>query len=142
MFSWDIVREHQRGMSLCNTFFILCACFNIITQVLGIEPSIKQYQSHSQLGFSFKNWTLRFLLSALWASNFIKKETLAQVFSCEFCEISKYTFSYMTHPVAASSSQIRAFLICFMSPRIFTGPNGIQRRDICGNVFNLTGNFQ
>ena len=24
--------------------------------------------------------------------NFIKKETLAQVFSCEFCEISKNTF--------------------------------------------------
>ena len=27
---------------------------------------------------------------------FIKKETLAQVFSCEFCEISKNTFSYRT----------------------------------------------
>ena len=26
------------------------------------------------------------------AHNFIKKETLAQVFSCEFCEISKNTF--------------------------------------------------
>ena len=26
-----------------------------------------------------------------WACNFIKKETLAQVFSCEFCEISKNT---------------------------------------------------
>ena len=35
-------------------------------------------------------------------SNFIKKETLAQVFSCEFCEISKNTFSYRTPPVAAS----------------------------------------
>ena len=34
--------------------------------------------------------------------NFIKKETLAQVFSCEFCEISKNTFSYRTPPVAAS----------------------------------------
>ena len=33
---------------------------------------------------------------------FIKKETLAQVFSCEFCEISKNTFSYRTPPVAAS----------------------------------------
>ena len=30
------------------------------------------------------------------ACNFIKKETLAQVFSCEFCEISKNTFSYRT----------------------------------------------
>ena len=26
------------------------------------------------------------------ACNFIKRETLAQVFSCEFCEISKTTF--------------------------------------------------
>ena len=36
------------------------------------------------------------------ACNFIKKETPAQVFSCEFCEISKNTFSYRTPPVAAS----------------------------------------
>ena len=36
------------------------------------------------------------------AYNFIKKETLAQVLSCEFCEISKNTFSYRTPPVAAS----------------------------------------
>ena len=34
--------------------------------------------------------------------NFIKKLTLVQVFSCEFCEISKSTFFYKTHPVAAS----------------------------------------
>ena len=37
-----------------------------------------------------------------WASNFIKKETLAQVFSCEFCEISKNTFLHRTPLVAAS----------------------------------------
>ena len=36
------------------------------------------------------------------ACNFVKKETLAQVFSCEFCEISKDTFSYRTPPVAVS----------------------------------------
>ena len=34
--------------------------------------------------------------------NFIKKATLAQVFSCEFCEISKNTFSYRSPRVAAS----------------------------------------
>ena len=34
--------------------------------------------------------------------NFIKKETLAQVFSCEFCEISKSNFSYRAPPVVAS----------------------------------------
>ena len=31
-----------------------------------------------------------------WAWNFIKKETLAQVFSCEFCKICKKTFSIKT----------------------------------------------
>ena len=34
--------------------------------------------------------------------NFIKKETPARVFSCEFCEISKNNLHYRTHPVAAS----------------------------------------
>ena len=34
--------------------------------------------------------------------NFIKKENLAQMFSCKFSEISKNTFSYRTPPVAAS----------------------------------------
>ena len=33
---------------------------------------------------------------------FIKKETLAQVFSCEFCKISKSTFPHRTPLVAAS----------------------------------------
>ena len=36
------------------------------------------------------------------ACNFIKKETLTQVFSCEFFEISNNNFSYRTVPVAAS----------------------------------------
>ena len=36
------------------------------------------------------------------ACKFIKKETLTQVFSCEFFEISKNTFSYRTPLVAAS----------------------------------------
>ena len=36
------------------------------------------------------------------ACSFIKKETLAQVFSCEFCEIFKNNFFQRTRPVAAS----------------------------------------
>ena len=38
--------------------------------------------------------------------SFIKIETLAQVFSYEFCEISEKSFSYRTPPVAASGSSI------------------------------------
>ena len=33
----------------------------------------------------------------------LKKETLAQVFYCEFCEISKNTFFHRTPLVAAAS---------------------------------------
>ena len=33
--------------------------------------------------------------------SFLIKETLGLVFSCEYWEISKNTFSYRTHPVAA-----------------------------------------
>ena len=36
------------------------------------------------------------------ASNFIKKETLVQVFSCRICEISRNTFFHRTPLVAAS----------------------------------------
>ena len=46
------------------------------------------------------------------ASNFIKKESLAQVLSFEFCEIFKNAFFYRTTPVAASDyfSTIHIFL--------------------------------
>ena len=46
---------------------------------------------------NFAKFTGKHLCKSLFllqpqACNFIKKETLAQVFSCEFCEISKNTF--------------------------------------------------
>ena len=42
------------------------------------------------------------LFSEAEACNFIKKEALAQGFSCESSEIAKNTFSFRTLPVAAS----------------------------------------
>ena len=42
--------------------------------------------------------------------NFILKETLAQVLSCEFCEISEKTFFHRT-PVAASDSYRLSYFI-------------------------------
>ena len=41
--------------------------------------------------------------SVVIITNFIQKETLAQVFSCEVCEISKNTFFYRTTLVVASA---------------------------------------
>ena len=46
--------------------------------------------------------SLFFNKAADQACNFIKKETLAQVFSSQFCKISKSTFSYRSLPLTAS----------------------------------------
>ena len=56
---------------------------------------------------NFTKFTGKHLCQSLFfnkACNFIKKEDLAQVFSCEFYEISKNTFFYRT-PLAAASVQ-------------------------------------
>ena len=45
------------------------------------------------------------------ACNFIKKDTLAQIFSCECCEISKNTFFYRTPLVAASELRITGHIL-------------------------------
>ena len=42
--------------------------------------------------------------------NFIKKETLAHVFFCEFCEISKNTILHRTPLVAASENTLLKFI--------------------------------
>ena len=46
------------------------------------------------------------------ACNFIKKETLAQAFSYEFCEVSKNTFFYRTPLLAASCYYINGSIYC------------------------------
>ena len=54
------------------------------------------------------------------AYNFIKKESLAQVFSCKFCEISKNTFFYRTPPVAASENE-HYYLTSVFIQKLFKG---------------------
>ena len=56
---------------------------------------------------------LQFILQA-YACNFIKKQTLAQVFSCEFCKISKNTFFHGTPLVAIS-----VFPRCYVAKQLF-----------------------
>ena len=74
-----------------------------MTETVGQRYSVKKmFLEISQN--SQQNTCARVSLSKLQAEacNFIKKETLAQVFSSEFCEVSKNTFSYGTPLVAAS----------------------------------------
>ena len=59
---------------------------------------------------NFTKFTEKHLCQSLLFNkvDFIKKETLAQVFSCKFCEISKNTFLYRT-PLAAASEVTEFF---------------------------------
>ena len=58
---------------------------------------ISQNSQKNRVSFSIKLQALDNFV----ACNFIKKETLAQTFSCEFCEISKNTF--FTKPLWATA---------------------------------------
>ena len=51
---------------------------------------------------NFAKFTGKQLRSTTLLKKRDKKETLAQMFSCKFCEISKSTFSYRTPPAVAS----------------------------------------
>ena len=50
----------------------------------------------------FAKFTGKHLCQSLFLINFFQKAALAQVFFCEFCDISKNTFSHRTPPVATS----------------------------------------
>ena len=88
---------------ICRTLF-LRASFN--AEAVARRCSIKklfleisqnlQENSCSRVSFLMK-------LQTEEVCNFVKKETLAQVFSCEFFKISKNTFSYRTPSVATSN---------------------------------------
>ena len=78
----------------------------------------------------FGRWLLCSLLVRRWsirkalACHFIKKESLAQVFSCEFCKISKNNFFHRTPLVAASVFNLKFFILvlrhmfCWPKPSI------------------------
>ena len=61
-------------------------------------------------------------VAGLRTATSLKKETLAQVFSCEFCEISTNTFSYRTPQVAVSAK------LCF---EVMTELKGFQVINNC-----------
>ena len=70
------------------------------------------------------------------ACNFIKKESLAQVFSCEFCEISKNTFYCRTPLVAAASGMLAILKAFYMTSKYWTtrgfllSPAGLERETL------------
>ena len=69
-------------------------CLEAVAQRCFVKKVLLEISQNSQ-----ENTCAR---ASFLIKNFIKEEALTQVFSCEFCEISKNTFPYRTPPVAAS----------------------------------------
>ena len=66
---------------------------------------------------NFAKFTGKHLCQCLFfpeACNFIKKETLAQVFPCEFCEISKNIFFHRTPLVAVYANEKKRNSIIYL----------------------------
>ena len=88
-----------------DTFFTEHLC----VAVLNVRSSRPEVFCNKRVLRNVTNFTGKHLCKSLFFNkvsgltcNFIKKETQAQVFSCESCEISKNTFFHRTHLVAAS----------------------------------------
>ena len=76
-----------------------------VNQYLLTSQWVAQLQKQSSRGVLWKKCSYRF--SKIHRKTPVPKETLAQVFSCEFWEISKNNFFYRTILVAASATWIR-----------------------------------
>ena len=79
--------------------FIHNFIYQEFTQNTSFRSSHRRCSVRKGVFRNFAKFTGKHLCQSLFfnkvaglACNFIKKETLAQVFSCEFCEISKNTF--------------------------------------------------
>ena len=68
----------------------------------------------------------------------LKKETLAQVFSSEFCETSKNTYSYRTPPVAtASVLKSGGYKIKSLTKELYISDEHFVKRGLCYIFHNL-----
>ena len=72
----------------------------------SVKKVFLEISQNSQENTCARDYFLIKLQAKAW--NFIKKESLTQVFSC-FCEISKNNFYYRAPPVAASVDNFQEF---------------------------------
>ena len=109
----NLFLHFMRNMSIISAFImqdlnIFCP-WKLIKNIYEINHRSSRPDAFCKKGIlrNLAKFTEKHLCQSLFsiklqACNFIKKKTLAQVFSSEFFKISQNTFSYRTHPVAAS----------------------------------------
>ena len=113
--------KHQKTIGHKTIFFffigvlILISCSRIppraeaVARRCSVKKVFLEILQNSQENICAR---VSFLIkSQSWACSFIKKETVAQMFYCEFCKVSKNTFSYRTHTVAVSASILFRLLL-------------------------------
>ena len=94
MKNWSISRErNQNGVSL-----------QAVAQRCSVKRLFLEISQNSQENICARVSFLIKLQAIGLRPATLKKEALAQVFFCEFCEICKRSFFYKTPPVAASVS--------------------------------------
>ena len=87
---------------------IFCLTFSFMSFVLCTEAATGEVLFRKGVLRNFAKFTRKHLC------HFIKIETLAQMFSCEFCETSKNTFlTEHVWPTVSISKQHQAVLISF-----------------------------
>ena len=84
---------------LCLTSIQKCSLMPATSLTLSWRRALSYRNQSTDLQSKSKDW---FLYENGIRHERVKKETLAQVFSCEFCETSKNIFLYRPPPVVAS----------------------------------------
>ena len=113
LIAWDVLRHHkgERKVKMFHLYFHNYAeLWNTKNQrQVFFGQNVLCQAFHTKVKVIFKDMLFAVLIYMILlekmssACNFIEKETLAQVFSCEFCDIPKNTFFYRTPPLAASA---------------------------------------
>ena len=87
---WCVEFQQYPSLLLWLQFLSLCQKVGKSYSVFKCGSSHQRYCMIKGVHRNFAKFTGKYLRQSL----FFKKETLAQVFSCEFSEISRNTFSY------------------------------------------------
>ena len=105
-----MLRAGRKKSCICDTFALQAnlsrMCYFAQRKSEGV---VQRCSLKKDVLRNFAKFTGKHLCQSVFFKKVAKKENLAQVFSCEFCEVFKNTFSYRTPPVAAfvTSNDIR-----------------------------------
>ena len=106
----DSIWPFNKTFDILGIIYILCRFHNLQYRSSRPEVLCRKGVLRNSGKFTGKH---------LCQSLFFNKVALTQVFSCEFCKISKNVFFYKTPPVPASGSNCLAFLLVFLPVSFF-----------------------